>query len=184
MSLHSVTRYMLRPMKYDAGLENAGPSSRAVKTTGPDRKRSPRRRRFSAGPTVLLPFWSVNFQCGSFHCSSLKHPVASYWMMLMRMLMRIVYLRAAAGAGGAAGVLAVHTWRRWSPHDINIDLARRTRRRFDKNMASASGTECLQRHRTSRDLSYAVDWKRRAESAEAEKIQVGKCETENKKVKR
>ena len=70
MALHSVTRYMLRAMKYDAGLENAGPSSRAVKTTGPDRKRSPRRRRFSAGPTVFLPFWSVNFQCGCFHCSS------------------------------------------------------------------------------------------------------------------
>ena len=50
---------------------------------------------------------------------------------------------AAADAAGL-DVPAVHTSLRCNLAHINIALARRTRRHFDKNTASASGTECLQ----------------------------------------
>ena len=62
----------------------------------------------------------------------------------MMMVMVMGYL--ASEAAGAAGALAVHTSLRCSQHDINIDLARRTRRHFRKNTASASGTAFLQRY--------------------------------------
>ena len=63
-------------------------------------------------------------------------------MLVVVMLMMIAHLAAAADAA-VLGALAGHTPLRCNLADINIALARRTRRHFDKSTTSASATECL-----------------------------------------